>query len=396
LYKKLLAQVDANVQKVEVNVADGSWKPVQAAVEIDTLIQKLLDARGQRPGKSVILAEAEVRALVLAAKEVLQSQPVLLELSAPIKVCGDIHGQYHDLLRFFDYGGFPPAANYLFLGDYVDRGKQSMEVICLLLALKVKHPENFFLLRGNHECGSINRIYGFFDECKRRYSVRLWKLFIDCFNWLPIAAIIDEKIFCVHGGLSPDLLDMEQMRRIERPTDVPDEGLICDLLWSDPERDVRGWGENDRGVSWTFGDDIVDSFLAKHDLDLVCRAHQVVEDGYEFFARRQLVTVFSAPNYCGEFDNCGAMMIVDESLMCSFQILKPQEKKSKKSSSSSSSSSKSDKKSAKEGKEWKEGKKDKDKRKSKSSSSGGEAADEDDEDDDAAPAPAAEEEDESS
>jgi serine/threonine-protein phosphatase PP1 catalytic subunit len=408
LYKKLLAQVDANVQKVEVNVADGSWKPVQAAVEIDTLIQKLLDARGQRPGKSVILAEAEVRALVLAAKEVLQSQPVLLELSAPIKVCGDIHGQYHDLLRFFDYGGFPPAANYLFLGDYVDRGKQSMEVICLLLALKVKHPENFFLLRGNHECGSINRIYGFFDECKRRYSVRLWKLFIDCFNWLPIAAIIDEKIFCVHGGLSPDLLDMEQMRRIERPTDVPDEGLICDLLWSDPERDVRGWGENDRGVSWTFGDDIVDSFLAKHDLDLVCRAHQVVEDGYEFFARRQLVTVFSAPNYCGEFDNCGAMMIVDESLMCSFQILKPQEKKTKKSSSSSSSnsgsSSKSDKKSTKEGKEWKEGKKDKDKRKSKSSSGGGggggggEAANEDDDDDDdGAAAPAApEEEDESS
>jgi serine/threonine-protein phosphatase PP1 catalytic subunit len=391
LYKKLLAQVDANVQKVEVNVADGSWKPVQAAVEIDTLIQKLLDARGQRPGKSVILAEAEVRALVLAAKEVLQSQPVLLELSAPIKVCGDIHGQYHDLLRFFDYGGFPPAANYLFLGDYVDRGKQSMEVICLLLALKVKHPENFFLLRGNHECGSINRIYGFFDECKRRYSVRLWKLFIDCFNWLPIAAIIDEKIFCVHGGLSPDLLDMEQMRRIERPTDVPDEGLICDLLWSDPERDVRGWGENDRGVSWTFGDDIVDSFLAKHDLDLVCRAHQVVEDGYEFFARRQLVTVFSAPNYCGEFDNCGAMMIVDESLMCSFQILKPQEKK-KKSSSSSSSSSKADKKAAKEGKEWKDGKKDKDKRKSKSS----EAADDDDDDDDAAAPPAAPEADEES
>jgi serine/threonine-protein phosphatase PP1 catalytic subunit len=387
LYKKLLAQVDANVQKVEVNVGDGSWKPVQAAVEIDTLIQKLLDARGQRPGKSVVLAEPEVRALVLAAKEVLQSQPVLLELSAPIKVCGDIHGQYHDLLRFFDYGGFPPAANYLFLGDYVDRGKQSMEVICLLLALKVKHPENFFLLRGNHECGSINRIYGFFDECKRRYSVRLWKLFIDCFNWLPIAAIIDEKIFCVHGGLSPDLLDMEQMRRIERPTDVPDEGLICDLLWSDPERDVRGWGENDRGVSWTFGDDIVDSFLAKHDLDLVCRAHQVVEDGYEFFARRQLVTVFSAPNYCGEFDNCGAMMIVDESLMCSFQILKPQEKK-KKLSSSSSGGSKSDKKGGKEGKEWKEGKKDKDKRKSKSSSAD---ADDDDDDDDgaAAPAPAA-------
>lgn len=331
LFKKILAETDKSITKVEI-AKDNTWRPLSNTLDVDSIIQKLLDARGQRPGKSVSLSEGEVRGLVVAAREVFQSQPVLLELEAPIKVCGDIHGQYHDLLRFFEYGGFPPDANYLFLGDYVDRGKQSLEVICLLFAFKVKHPENFFLLRGNHECGAINRIYGFYDECKRRYSVRLWRLFIECFNWLPIAAIIDEKIFCVHGGLSPDLLDMEQMRRIDRPTDVPDEGLICDLLWSDPEREVRGWGENDRGVSWTFGDDIVDSFLAKHDLDLVCRAHQVVEDGYEFFARRQLVTIFSAPNYCGEFDNSGAMMIVDESLMCSFQILKPADKKRVKSS----------------------------------------------------------------
>ncbi|PSN49827.1 Serine/threonine-protein phosphatase beta isoform, partial [Blattella germanica] len=137
---------------------------------------------------------------------------------------GDIHGQYTDLLRLFEYGGFPPEANYLFLGDYVDRGKQSLETICLLLAYKIKYPENFFLLRGNHECASINRIYGFYDECKRRYNIKLWKTFTDCFNCLPIAAIIDEKIFCCHGGLSPDLQGMEQIRRIMRPTDVPDTG----------------------------------------------------------------------------------------------------------------------------------------------------------------------------
>eukprot|EP00122_Pirum_gemmata_P017808 Pgem_evm2s16687 len=112
------------------------------------------------------------------------------------------------------------------------------------------------------------------------------------------------------------------------PTDVPDTGLLCDLLWSDPDQDITGWGENDRGVSFTFGPDVVQKFLAKHDFDLVCRAHQVVEDGYEFFAKRQLVTIFSAPNYCGEFDNAGAMMSVDESLMCSFHILKPTDKKS--------------------------------------------------------------------
>jgi serine/threonine-protein phosphatase PP1 catalytic subunit len=290
---------------------------------LDTIITKLLEVRGQRPGKAVNLTEPEIRWLCTTARDVFMEQPILLELEAPIKICGDIHGQYYDLLRLFEYGGFPPESNYLFLGDYVDRGKQSLETICLLLAYKIKYPENFFILRGNHECASINRIYGFYDECKRRYNIRLWKTFTDCFNCMPCAAIIDEKIFCVHGGLSPELSDMDQIRRFPRPTDVPDSGLLCDLLWSDPEKNIAGWGDNDRGVSYTFGGDVVTRFLERHDLDLVCRAHQVVEDGYEFFAKRQLVTLFSAPNYCGEFDNAGAMMSVDESLMCSFQILKP-------------------------------------------------------------------------
>ncbi|KAM3182659.1 Serine/threonine-protein phosphatase PP1-gamma catalytic subunit A [Hymenolepis weldensis] len=289
-------------------------------MNIDSIIARLLEVRRIRPGRNVQLNESEIRGLCLKSREIFLSQPILLELEAPLKICGDIHGQYYDLLRLFEYGAFPPEANYLFLGDYVDRGKQSLETICLLLAYKIKYPENFFLLRGNHECASINRIYGFYDECKRRYNIKLWKTFTDCFNCLPIVAIIDEKIFCCHGGLSPDLLNMEQIRRIMRPTDVPEQGLLCDLLWSDPDKDVSGWGENDRGVSYTFGTDMVAKFLQKHDLDLICRAHQVVEDGYEFFAKRQLVTLFSAPNYCGEFDNAGAMMSVDETLLCSFQL----------------------------------------------------------------------------
>ena len=117
-----------------------------------------------------------------------------------------------------------------------------------MLAYKIKYPENFFLLRGNHECASINRIYGFYDECKRRYSIKLWKTFTDCFNCLPVAAVVDEKILCMHGGLSPDLQQLSQIQRIMRPTDVPDQGLLCDLLWSDPDKDVQGWGENDRGA----------------------------------------------------------------------------------------------------------------------------------------------------
>jgi len=298
-----------------------------SGLAVDEIITSLLQVRSARPGKEVMLPERQITLLCHASRDVFISQPILLELEAPIKIVGDVHGQYYDLLRLFEYGGFPPEANYLFLGDYVDRGKQSLETICLLLAYKVKYPENFFLLRGNHECASINRIYGFYDECKRRYSIKLWKTFTDCFNTLPVAAVVDEKIFCMHGGLSPELKSFEQIRRIMRPTDVPDSGLLCDLLWSDPDKDISGWGENDRGVSYTFGPDVVTKFLNKHDLDLICRAHQVVEDGYEFFARRQLVTLFSAPNYCGEFDNAGAMMSVDETLMCSFQILKPAAKR---------------------------------------------------------------------
>jgi serine/threonine-protein phosphatase PP1 catalytic subunit len=272
-------------------------------------------------------AEADIRALCTRARDIFMEQPILLELEAPIKICGDIHGQYYDLLRLFEYGGFPPEANYLFLGDYVDRGQQSLETICLLLAYKVKYPENFFMLRGNHECSAISRIYGFFDECKRRFSVKLWRLFVDVFNCLPLAATIDDKILCIHGGLSPEMTSLQQIRTVVRPTEVPDTGLLCDLLWADPDQDIVGWGENDRGVSFTFGHDVVAAFLKRHDLDLIVRAHQVVEDGYEFFAGRRLVTLFSAPNYCGEFDNAGAMMTVDESLMCSFQVLRPADKK---------------------------------------------------------------------
>lgn len=130
---------------------------------------------------------------------------MLLELEAPIKICGDIHGQYPDLIKLFEYAGFPGDMNYLFLGDYVDRGKQSIETICLMFAYKIKNPENFFMLRGNHECSSINRIYGFYDECKRKYNIKLWKTFSDVFNVMPVCAIIDEKILCMHGGISPQL-----------------------------------------------------------------------------------------------------------------------------------------------------------------------------------------------
>jgi len=150
-----------------------------------------------------------------------------------------------------------------------------LETICLLLAYKIRYPDKIFLLRGNHEDAKINRIYGFYDECKRRFNVRLWKIFTDCFNCLPVAALIDEKIICMHGGLSPELHDLKQIDEIQRPTEIPDGGLLCDLLWADPDPKAEGWADSDRGVSCTFGADVVTEFLDKNDLDLICRGHQV-------------------------------------------------------------------------------------------------------------------------
>ena len=303
-------------------------KPVEC--NVDEILTKLLSAKSLKTQKQINLLENEVKWLATKTKEICMDQPIFLELESPLNVCGDIHGQFYDLIKIFDVAGVPPDANYLFLGDYVDRGKFSLESICLLMCYKIKFPENFFLLRGNHECASINKIYGFYDDCKRRYSVKLWKTFTDLFNCLPISACIDDKILCMHGGISPELFSLEQLKKIARPTDIPDQGLLCDLMWSDPDKDVKGWGPNDRGISVTFSPAVIEKFLASQDLELICRAHQVVQDGYEFFGKKNLITLFSAPNYCSEFDNSGGVMIIDENLMCSFKMIRSAEEESDK------------------------------------------------------------------
>jgi serine/threonine-protein phosphatase PP1 catalytic subunit len=212
---------------------------VESMEPVIAICQRLLGLRGSPPGTMASLSDSEIKILCSRVRPLLLKQPMLLELEAPIKICGDVHGQYTDLLRLFEYGGFPPVSNYLFLGDYVDRGKQSVETICLLLAYKIQYPENFFILRGNHESAGINRIYGFYDECKRRYSIKLWKIFSDVFNCMPAAALVDEKILCMHGGLSPELKDLQQIADLTRPCDVPDMGLLCDVLWSDPAPNIQ-------------------------------------------------------------------------------------------------------------------------------------------------------------
>ena len=177
-------------------------------LDIDKIITDLLKVRRLKPGTQVKLAQEDIIGILSKARAVFMSQPMLLEIRGPINICGDTHGQFYDLLRLFEMGKFPPQSNYLFLGDYVDRAHQSIETICLLFCYKIKYPENFFLLRGNHECASINRIYGFYDECKRRYNIKLWRLFGDVFNCLPVAALVEDNILCMHGGKYCNVVQM--------------------------------------------------------------------------------------------------------------------------------------------------------------------------------------------
>ena len=254
---------------------------------------------------------------------VIKGEPALINIVGDCVIISDIHGQFNDLFVIFNKHGYPPYQKYLFLGDYVDRGYQSLETILFLMCFKILYPKHIYLLRGNHEAASVNRIYGFYDECKRKCNVSIWKSFVDFFNHLPISCVLNDKIFAVHGGISPELINVNQITNIFRPCDIPEKGLLCDLLWSDPTEKIDGYGENERGVSICYGKTPIETFLTHNNLDLIVRGHLVIEDGYLFHSSKRCVTLFSAPNYCGEFDNVGATMSVSKDLNCLFTILEP-------------------------------------------------------------------------
>lgn len=294
---------------------------------LDSVIRKLLQGKTLERNTRIKLDQNDLNWICTEAISVLKKDEVLLELSAPINIIGDIHGQFYDLLQFLNKGGLPPNTNYLFLGDYVDRGRSSIETFTLLLALKIKYPNNVWLLRGNHETTDISRIYGFLHECSTRYTENLWSKFNEVFKYLSLAAVISERIFCVHGGLSPVLTDLNQIANLKRPLNIPDTGLLCDLLWADPSPEHRGFRESERGTSYSYGPDVVDKFLQANDFDLICRAHQVVQQGFEFpFENQTVLTVFSAPDYCEEYGNRGAMLKVNEDLKCTFEFVDPPQK----------------------------------------------------------------------
>jgi diadenosine tetraphosphatase ApaH/serine/threonine PP2A family protein phosphatase len=307
--------------------AGGSAAPPEAAaaaadVDSTRAIRIAVTAQLANWRAEHVFPEALVNVIIQRSRAILMAEPMLLQVSAPVNICGDIHGQLYDLVAIFDAGAPPPTTSYVFLGDYVDRGRNGVECISVLLGLKILYPQHIHLLRGNHEAETITKQYGFFDECKRKFSIRLYKRFVDVFNCLPVAALVESAALCMHGGLSKQLVALDQIHQLERPCVVPDAGLLCDLLWSDPG-DHDGWLFSERGVSFSFGEDVVAAMLERLDIDLIVRAHQVMHQGYGFFADRRLVTVFSASNYCGDFFNAAAMLMMDKDLTCSFKIFRP-------------------------------------------------------------------------
>lgn len=264
------------------------------------------------------LPENDVKVLCEKAKEILAQEPNVVSARSPVTVCGDIHGQFHDLIELFKIGGKPPDTNYLFMGDYVDRGYHSVEVFSLILALKCRYKDRITILRGNHESKDINKVYGFYDECMKKYgNDHVWKWFSDVFSYLPLTALIDSQIFCLHGGLSPAIDALDNIKELNRFQEPTTDSPIYDLLWSDPET-TTGWSRSPRGAGYTFGPDISQQFLHKNKLKLIARAHQLVMDGYSHAHEDRVITIFSAPNYCYRCGNQAAIMEVDEQQKCSY------------------------------------------------------------------------------
>ena len=261
---------------------------------------------------------------------VLEKEPVILNLEANITVCGDIHGNIDDLLRIFERLRYPPAMRYLFLGDYVDRGIYGTEVITLLFALKCKYPEHIFLLRGNHETLSLTRVYGFFREITSgKYSVKVYNRICKAFEYLPLCAIVGERIFCVHGGISPLLDDTSKISSMSKPKDdLSSSGIFSDMVWSDPSSEVKGYVPNGRGCGYLYGSDVLADFLDKNNLDILIRSHETCQEGVSWpYADDdenvdRCLTVFSSSNYCGR-KNSSAVLHVNSDLLVNVELLQP-------------------------------------------------------------------------
>lgn len=274
------------------------------------------------------LREEQAIRILRDATELLSSEPNLLKVPAPVTVCGDIHGQYYDLMKLFEVGGNPADTAYLFLGDYVDRGSFSIECLLYLYALKLNYPDTFWMLRGNHECRHLTEYFTFKAECLHKYSSTLYEESLRSFNALPLAAVMNKQFFCIHGGLSPSLLTLDDIVKIDRFQEPPTKGLVCDLLWADPmetyddDDTVQMFLKNTvRGCSYAFTYRASCKFLDQTGLLSIIRAHEAQDAGYRMYKRTKtvgfpsLLTMFSAPNYLDTYNNKAAVLKYENNVM---------------------------------------------------------------------------------
>eukprot|EP00939_MAST-03C_sp_MAST-3C-sp1_P005085 g5085.t1 len=271
--------------------------------------------------KGNFLKERDLKHLCVYVKDILAEESNVQTVRSPVTVCGDIHGQFYDLLKLFKVGGDLPETSYVFMGDFVDRGHNSVETFELLLCLKARYPDRITLLRGNHESRQITQVYGFYDECLKKYgNVNVWKHCCEVFDFFNVAAVIDGRVLCVHGGLSPSLSTIDAMRTLKRDQEIPHEGPFCDLMWSDPE-EIEDWGMSPRGAGFLFGSKVTSKFNHTNGLELICRAHQLMMEGFKYmFHEKNLVTVWSAPNYCYRCGNIASILKFDDNLEREFRI----------------------------------------------------------------------------
>lgn len=274
------------------------------------------------------LTEEQALWIIRKGTEILKAEPNLLEMDAPITVCGDVHGQYYDLMKLFEVGGDPADTRYLFLGDYVDRGYFSIECVLYLWSLKIWYPSTLWLLRGNHECRHLTDYFTFKLECKHKYSEAVYEACMESFCALPLAAIMNKQFLCIHGGLSPELHTLEDLKSIDRFREPPTHGLMCDILWADPLEEFGQEKTNDffvhnhvRGCSYFFSYPAACAFLEKNNLLSIIRAHEAQDAGYRMYRKTRttgfpsVMTIFSAPNYLDVYNNKAAVLKYENNVM---------------------------------------------------------------------------------
>merc|ERR1740123_2896365 len=293
-----------------------TWKErsQQIAVEDDE-IGRLCARSGDQ------LSEEECLRLCERVRGLLEKEPNVVNVRAPVTIVGDVHGQFLDLLNVFALCGSAPETSYLFLGNYINRGYDSISCLCLLFVLKARYPQRITLLRGAHETAQMSQVYGFYDECMRRYHYggpTVWRALCDVFTMLPLAAVVEGDVFCVHSGLAPSLDTLDHIRALNRCEESPSEGPLCDLLWTDPA-DVAGWSIVGRSLTASFGENITQQFLQNNGLSLLTRSHQLVMEGFNWGHGDSLLTVWSAANYCNRCGNNAAVLELDEHMQRSIK-----------------------------------------------------------------------------